>query len=134
MVSASNTNTSEPISRVLVVDTAYNFNVDSADIRTYLDSDGFKLPTQHVNLTFKRPATTRVFTLLLFLLAWLLTHISVGQVIIARRSTGTQALVMRLAVTGGIIMVIPQLRNSMPNAPTLDSEFRVRERLPCLTA
>ncbi|KAH6912706.1 hypothetical protein BKA70DRAFT_772704 [Coprinopsis sp. MPI-PUGE-AT-0042] len=118
---ASNANTSLPISRVFIVDVARNFHVESRDLRSYLDVDGFKFATQHVDVTFKRPASTRLFTLLLFMIGWLLAHINVGQVIMARKSTGTQSLVICLAISGGTIMVVPQLRNSMPGAPGSDN-------------
>jgi hypothetical protein len=119
---ATNANTSVPISRAFVVDVARFFHVESKDLRSYLDMDGFMFPTQQVDLSFRRPASARLFTLLLFMIGWLLAHINIGQVIMARKSTGTQSLVICLAISGGTIMVLPQLRNSMPGSPGSESE------------
>ncbi|KAG2001810.1 hypothetical protein CC2G_013009 [Coprinopsis cinerea AmutBmut pab1-1] len=111
------------ISRVLTVDQTSSFNVDSTDFRRYMVLNEIRSPTQRVDLHIKRPGSARLFTLLLYAISWLLTHICIGQVVIAKRGDGSRLLLCCLAICAGTLLALPQLRNSMPDAPGLDGKF-----------
>jgi hypothetical protein len=69
-----------------------------------------------------RPASQRAFTLLLFGVSWVLTHVTIGLVLISRRLTEVRSTLKHLVFAAAILVVIPQLRNSMPDAPGLDGK------------
>lgn len=85
--------------------------------------DGTILPSRDIDMHVARPGSARFFTLLLFTISWVLTHVAIGHVILARRMSGMKPLLKHLVSSGAILISIPQLRNSMPDAPGLDGEF-----------
>jgi len=85
-------------------------------------SDGTILPSRDMDMHVWRPGSARLFALFLFTINWLLTHVTVGHVLLARQISGRRPLFKHLVSTGAVLISIPQLRNSMPDAPGLDGQ------------
>ncbi|KAF9013275.1 hypothetical protein BDQ17DRAFT_1419434 [Cyathus striatus] len=66
------------------------------------------------------PLMSNNWLVVISICTWVLTHVTIGHVIIARRLEGMKPLFKHLISSGAILVAIPQLRNSMPDAPGLD--------------
>lgn len=117
-------NESIPIQKLATVDVMSSFDIGTADVESFSrPADGTILPSRDIDMYVARPGSARFFTLLLFTVSWVLTHVTVGHVILARRISGMKPLFKHLISSGAILISLPQLRNSMPDAPGLDGEF-----------
>lgn len=93
----------------------------SSDVDSYdITSNGTQLPARDIDLWVQRPGQARGFAMLLFGINWMLTHITIGHVLLARRLVDTTSKVKHLISAFAILLAIPQLRNSMPDSPGLD--------------
>lgn len=98
-----------------------SFLIDTADMESYSSSaSGAHEPSRDLDMRVRRPGDARAFALLLFALSWVLTHVTIGHVILARRLTGIRSNLKHVISAGAILVTIPQLRDSMPDAPGLD--------------
>ncbi|KAF9445391.1 hypothetical protein P691DRAFT_777608 [Macrolepiota fuliginosa MF-IS2] len=114
-------NESIPIQKLATVDVMSSFDIGTADVESFSKTDnGTVLPSRDIDMHVARPGSARFFTLLLFTVSWVLTHVTIGHVVLARRITGMKPLLKHLVSSGAILISIPQLRNSMPDAPGLD--------------
>jgi hypothetical protein len=102
-----------------------SFNIGTVDLESYSKiDDGTILAGRDIDMHVGRPGSARFFTLLIWTVNWILTHVTIGNVIMARRTSGLQPLLTYLVSSAAIVISIPQLRNSMPDAPGLDGESR----------
>jgi hypothetical protein len=120
-VRVSSLNQSIPISKLATLDLTSSFVVETVDIESYeTDQNGTDTPSRDIDMEIRRPLEARVIALSLFGLSWFLTHICIGNVVLARRTIDTRPILKLLIVSGATVIGLPQLRNSMPDAPGLD--------------
>jgi hypothetical protein len=92
---------------------------------SYVAPNGTQSPSRDMDLLVSRPGQTRVFALMLFAVSWMLTHVSLGHVVIEWYAEEvTSSLIKHLVFGFGILLMHPQLRNSMPDGPDYDGESR----------
>jgi len=115
-----------PIRKLATIQTTSSFDIETVDTEGYstlpfdTQEPGRLSVSRNIALRISRPGEARVITLLLFVASWVLAHVNVGLAIIARRLADA-AFVFKLLIPASIILVlIPQIRNSMPDAPGLD--------------
>ncbi|KAI6014667.1 hypothetical protein EDC04DRAFT_657176 [Pisolithus marmoratus] len=134
-VSASNATI--PIQKLATIDEVSGFVIESVDMETYEvvssptsgTTDGVQtsqIPTRDIDLYVSRPVQARAFTLLLFALSWSLAHATLMCVYLARKCSSTHVsrsakpILKHLGGSLMVLLVIPQLRNAMPDAPGYD--------------
>jgi len=111
-----------PIQKIGTIDMTSSFNIDTVDFESFSkQANGAEELSRDIDINVTRPNEARIFTLILFAVGWILSHVTIGHVVIARRH-GLNALLPHTISSGAILMVVPQLRNSMPDAPGLDGE------------
>lgn len=109
------------ISKAATIDITSSFDIGTVDMESYSTSiNGTKLTSRDIDIHVSRPSAARAYTLLLFGVSWILTHVTIAHVLLARRLNGMKALLKHLISCGAILVAIPQIRNSMPDAPGLD--------------
>lgn len=114
-------NGSLPIQKLITVDVISSFNIWTIDMESFSKTnDGTVLLSRDMDMHVWRPGSARLFALFLFTISWFLTHVTIGHVLLARRTSGRKSLLKHLASAGAILISIPQLRNSMPDTPGLD--------------
>lgn len=117
----SPTNQTLPIRRLATIDETSSFLVKTVDIESYSNAaNNTESPSRDIDMFITRPGNARAFTLLLFGVSWILTHVTICHVIIARMLWDVKPLLKHLISTGAILVALPQIRNSMPDAPGLD--------------
>lgn len=115
------TNQTLTISKLATMALTASFDIDSTDVESYSDlADGTRLPTRDLDMHINRPTDARGIALLLFIVSWILTHVCIGHVILARRLHTAKPVLKHLVSVGAMLVALPQLRNSMPDAPGLD--------------
>ncbi|GLB38323.1 hypothetical protein LshimejAT787_0501880 [Lyophyllum shimeji] len=115
------TNETLPIRKLMTIDTTSSFDIQTTDTETYLASaNETENASRDIDIRVTRPGSARFFALFLFGLNWLLTHVAIGLVMISRRIRNVRSIVKHLLSAGAIVLAIPQLRNSMPDAPGFD--------------
>lgn len=122
-------NVTIPIQKLATIDQVSSFVIESVDTETYevvSSSSSTQIPTHDIDLYVSRPAQARAFALLLFTLSWFLTHATLMCVYLARkRSTrhvprSAKPILKHLGGSLMVLLVIPHLRNAMPDAPGYD--------------
>jgi hypothetical protein len=106
--------------------TTSSFDIETVDAES--DSalaNDTQITSRNMDMRISRPGVARALTLLLFVGAWILAHIALGLVIIARRLAEVQSVFKYLFATVISLVAIPQMRNSMPDAPGLDGKQRI---------
>ncbi|KAF9463042.1 hypothetical protein BDZ94DRAFT_1259943 [Collybia nuda] len=117
----SHSNETLPIRKLAAIDVTSSFNIFVTDTESYSTStNGTEIPSRDMDMRVTRPASARAFALLLFGISWILTHVTVGLVLVSRRFTEARSKLKTFALSAVILVAIPQLRNSMPDAPGLD--------------
>ncbi|KIM43209.1 hypothetical protein M413DRAFT_398230 [Hebeloma cylindrosporum] len=110
-----------PIRKIATIDMTSSFNIETIDVASFSTlANGTEDVSRDFDMHVTRPNEARFFTLLLFTVAWILAHVTIGHVLIARRLHRLKALFPHIISSGAILMAVPQLRNSMPDAPGLD--------------
>lgn len=119
---ASATNESLPINRLLSITDTSSFIVVPTDSASYITpaASTEKLPSYDLELFIARPGEARFFALMLFGVNWMLSHATVCFVAIAWKSEGSVSVLTYLALSLGVMLVIPGMRNVMPDAPGYD--------------
>lgn len=113
-------NTTVPIRKLSTIEQVTSFLVAISDVESYEIINGTQVPTRDFDLYVTRPGQLRFYTLLLFGVNWMLSHVTVGHVILARRLVDIRSMTKHLVSAFAILLIIPQLRNSMPDSPDLD--------------
>jgi hypothetical protein len=108
-----------PIRRLVTITTTSSFDIETVDTESY---STFANTSRDMDMRISRPGAARALTLLLFAGAWILVHLTLGLVIIARRLADVQSVFKYLLVVSIILVVIPQVRKTMPDAPGLDGK------------
>jgi hypothetical protein len=97
---------------------------DVGSLTTLPGSDGTNATNQsrNIDLEISRPGEARLFTMLLFIVNWMLTHLTIVGVIISwmHRPGDVKQTIKYLAFAFAVMIGIPQLRRAMPDAPGLD--------------
>lgn len=114
-----------PIQKLATIDQVSSFQIGCSDMASYevLNASmngGTRLESRDMDLNVQRPGQTRTFALALFGLSWMLTHATVASVFVARKQEEAALVIRYIMLALAIILVIPQLRNAMPDAPGYD--------------
>ncbi|KAI0632341.1 hypothetical protein C8Q77DRAFT_918090 [Trametes polyzona] len=110
-----------PIQRLATISLTSSFVISSDDVQSYTqNANGTQAPSRDLTLRVSRPPEARTYALLLFAASWMLAHATMALVAFSWRVEGAERIVKYLASTLIIILLIPQLRNAMPDAPDLD--------------
>lgn len=114
-------NETTSIRRIFSVDEAMAFTAEISDLDSYrTGADGSKIPARDFDMKIRRPTDVKIITIILFSLCWMLSHFTIGQVILCRRTKEAKAVIRHLFFAITILFIIPQIRNSMPDAPDFD--------------
>ncbi|KIK82205.1 hypothetical protein PAXRUDRAFT_154301 [Paxillus rubicundulus Ve08.2h10] len=126
-------NATVPIRKLTTIDQVSSFLVASTDVASYeTTSNGTQLASRDIDLQVQRPGQARAFTLLLFALSWMLTHITFGHVILAKKHQEVKPIFKHLVSSFVIVLAIPQLRNAMPDAPGYDVALTIFQKTDCI--
>ncbi|KAG1761051.1 hypothetical protein EDD22DRAFT_954379 [Suillus occidentalis] len=109
-----------PIRQLSTIEQVTSFLVEISDVESYEIINGTQVPTRDFDLYITRPGQLRFFALLLFGISWMLSHVTIGHVLLARRLVDIKSMTKHLVSAFAILLVIPQLRKSMPDSPALD--------------
>lgn len=139
---ATTNNETIRISRAITLRITSSFDVETTDLESFVLAPVIRnqtnstvaandtsadaeihLPSRDIDMHISRPPSAQLFTFLLFGASWILTHISVGLAVLARKRKDPQSLLAYLLSSGFILVGIPQLRNGMPDAPGFDGKF-----------
>uniref|UniRef100_A0A0W0G0Z7 SET domain-containing protein n=1 Tax=Moniliophthora roreri TaxID=221103 RepID=A0A0W0G0Z7_MONRR len=116
-------NESVPIRKLATIAQTSSFLVQTTDVESYgtlMANSSTEIPSRDIDMRVKRPPSARGVALLLFAVSWFLTHISIGHVLMSRKTTDIRIILKNLISSGVILAGIPQLRSSMPDAPGFD--------------
>ncbi|KAG0697630.1 hypothetical protein DFH29DRAFT_945208 [Suillus ampliporus] len=114
-------NATIPIRKISTIEQPTSFLVASSDMDSYETTfNGTQIPTRDFDLWVTRPGQVKTFALLLFGINWMLSHVTIGHILLARRLVDIRPMVKHLVSAFAILLVIPQLRNSMPDSPGFD--------------
>ncbi|KDQ62359.1 hypothetical protein JAAARDRAFT_189688 [Jaapia argillacea MUCL 33604] len=109
-----------PIQRLLTIGMTSNFGVMSNDSDSFIAlSDGLQQPSRDIQLYIRRPSDQRMYTMALFHVGWMLTHVTVGLAVLSWVSSRRSGWKQPASVLA-ILVIIPHLRNAMPDAPGFD--------------
>ncbi|KAF8158150.1 hypothetical protein B0H34DRAFT_797567 [Crassisporium funariophilum] len=110
-----------PIRKLATIDITPNFDIYTVDLDSYSTPiNGTEEASRDIDMRVTRPNEARFFTLVLFAVSWILAHVTIGHVFLARKLSGFAAILPHLVSSGAILIAIPQLRTSMPDAPGFD--------------
>lgn len=113
-----------PIQKLATIDQMSSFQIGCSDMASYevfnASMNGTRLESRGMDLNVQRPGQARAFALALFGLSWMLTHATVAFVYVARKHEEAVLVIRYIALALAILLVIPQLRNAMPDAPGYD--------------
>lgn len=135
------------ITKLHVIDLTSSFAVASMDSPLSITFDAVSIPARYIELHVQRPADARVYAMLLFTLNWILSHFNFGVAMLAafrgkpRRTIvassndgiklgtkGTKDVIKYIGCVLAVLLVIPQLREAMPDAPGFDGMFKSDNR------
>jgi hypothetical protein len=119
---STSANVSVPIQRLATIEEIASFSVSPSDFPSYTSSDETELASRDIMLRLTRPGGARAFTMLLFAVAWMLTHIAVVNVCTSWKHTETKPILKHLVAAFAILIGLPAVRNSMPDDPDLDGK------------
>ena len=112
-----------PIHRLATISTTSSFDIEAVDTESYSAlANNTQNDSRDMDIRISRPGAVRVLTLLLFIIAWIFAHLTLGLVIISRRLAEARSILKYLLVASIIFVTIPQIRKSMPDAPGLSGE------------
>lgn len=116
-----------PITRLLTISDTSSFIVSPSDSASYIvlsnsSTDAPQLPSRNLDMEIRRPGEARFFALMLFGVNWMLAHATIAYVALAWKSDDTERVMKYLVFCIITMLVIPQVRNAMPDAPGLDGK------------
>ncbi|KAI0699303.1 hypothetical protein C8T65DRAFT_303943 [Cerioporus squamosus] len=115
------TNETLPIQKLATISLTSSYVSISTDSSSVVNAaDGSKQLSRDLDLQVYRPAEARAYTLLLFGTSWMLAHATVGLVALSWYLTDAGKALKHLASSFVVILLLPQLRNAMPDAPGFD--------------
>lgn len=102
-----------------------SFVISSSDVSGYVetgdDSDS-QSPRRELDLRISRPGGARAFALFMFAVNWMLAHATIGFMLLALHAEHSRRVPLLLGMNFVILLAIPQIRNSMPDAPGYDGQ------------
>ncbi|KAG1784806.1 uncharacterized protein HD556DRAFT_1425838 [Suillus plorans] len=113
-------NTTVTIQKISTIEQVTSFLVETSDFESYEIINGTQIPTRDFDLYVTRPGQLRFYALLLFGVNWMLTHVTIAHILLARRLVDIKSMTKHLVSAFAIVLIIPQLRKSMPDSPALD--------------
>ncbi|KAG2155163.1 uncharacterized protein EDB93DRAFT_1239414 [Suillus bovinus] len=116
-------NTTVPIRKLSTIEQVTSFIVATDDVESYEIINGTQAPTRDFDLYVTRPGQLRFYALALFGVNWMLSHVTIAHVLLARRLADIRSMTKHLVSAFAILLVIPQLRKSMPDSPALDDDY-----------
>ncbi|KAA1469843.1 hypothetical protein DENSPDRAFT_879253 [Dentipellis sp. KUC8613] len=115
------TNETVLIRKLVTIDAVFSFDIITSDAETYtLLSNGSQVQSHEISITVRRSSTMRLYAMLMWIASWMLAHVVIGQVVFAFKSKDSGSIYGYGIVNLVILFTIPQLRNSMPDAPGFD--------------
>lgn len=113
-----------PIEKIAAIDQTSNFYIDTRDLSSYITlEDGTQSPSRDADFRASRPGQARTFAILLFAVGWMLTHVCIGYVVLDWYTEMVKkSLIKHLVIAFAILLMLPQLRQSMPDGPEYDGE------------
>ncbi|TBU27218.1 hypothetical protein BD311DRAFT_846030 [Dichomitus squalens] len=118
-------NATVPIQKLATISMTSSFVTLSSDTEsavTIPSGSGSDMPTRDLVLQISRPADLRAYALLLFGTSWMLAHATIGLVVISWSVDRGEKMLQYLGITFAIVLLIPQMRNAMPDAPGFDGK------------
>ncbi len=116
-------NQSLPIQRLSTISITSSFVTVSSDTSSFVrGSNGTQEPSRDLILRISRPPEARMYALLLFGASWMLAHACMALVAFSWHLEGAETVLKHLASTFIVILIIPQLRAAMPDAPGFDGK------------
>ncbi|KAH9891582.1 hypothetical protein C8Q73DRAFT_762752 [Cubamyces lactineus] len=117
-------NQSLPIQRLSTLSVTSSFVIDSSDAPTFIEgAQGMQTTSRDLTLRVRRPAEARMYALLLFGASWMLAHTAVALVAFSWTLQGADNVMKHAAFAFLVVLLIPQLRNTMPDAPGFDGQY-----------
>lgn len=118
---STDTNITLPIQKLVTISLTSAFVTISGDSASTIKTGvGSEEASRDLELDISRPAEARMFALLLFASSWMMSHASLGLVVLSSKLNNEDKFLKYMAATFVILLAIPQLRNAMPDAPDLD--------------
>ncbi|KAL4075139.1 hypothetical protein V8B97DRAFT_1543791 [Scleroderma yunnanense] len=113
---------SVPIQKIATIDQVSSFQIGCSDMASYelVASNGTRFESRDMDLKVQRPGQACAFALALFGLSWMLTHATIASVFVARKHDEVTPVIRYIVLALTALLVIPQLRNAMPDAPGYD--------------
>jgi hypothetical protein len=133
-IGISSSNSTLAITKLAAIYETSSFEIATADKASYaFSADGMtEMPVRFVNIKVKRPSSVRTFTLFLFSVGWMLTHICLGNFWLALRRSDNKSMRMHIFAGFAIVITLPQIRNSMVDAPGFDGGSWFAIHLECI--
>lgn len=114
-------NTTIAIKKLAAIDLTSAFDIQVTDMSSFVKGQNdTQLPSRDLDVRMIRPAGARMYALLIFIVSWMLSHVSLGNTLVAKRQTDFKSILKHILLAGPILLIIPQLRNSMPDAPDMN--------------
>ncbi|TFK88198.1 hypothetical protein K466DRAFT_585745 [Polyporus arcularius HHB13444] len=110
-----------PIQKLATIPLTSSFVSISSDSSSVVKAaNGSEQSSRDLDLQIIRPAEARAYALLLFGASWMLAHATVGLVALSWYLNDAGKVLKHLVSSFVVILLIPQLRNAMPDAPGFD--------------
>lgn len=112
------------LARLPTVSQTPSFLVSASDVSSFMNStssdDAVEQGGRNLEMKVVRPGEARAFALLLFAINWMLAHATVAYMVLAWKTEDTERMLKYLAFIAVTMVLIPQIRNAMPDAPGFD--------------
>lgn len=95
--------------------------------------DATKQGGRNLDMKVVRPGEARTFALLLFAINWMLAHATVAYMVLGWKTEDTERTLKYLAFIAITMVLIPQIRNTMPDAPGFDGVLIGKHAYPLST-
>ncbi|KAH8114565.1 hypothetical protein DFH11DRAFT_1508952 [Phellopilus nigrolimitatus] len=94
-----------------------SFSISSFDTEVSILVDDSEQPAMHLQMSIVRPGDARTYAMLIFGINWILSHFNFGIVILTMIQNKRTDALKQLAGVLAVLLVIPQLRDVMPDGP-----------------
>ncbi|THH10477.1 hypothetical protein EW145_g1307 [Phellinidium pouzarii] len=142
-VTSSNSTTKDvpaSLTGLPVLKVTSSFSITSRDTAIVVVVNREEAPARHLELSIRRPGDARAYAMTLFGINWILCHCCIGigvlsfvqgkqmekytgsDVFVQQKTKGSKDVLKQLAGVLAVLLVIPQLRGAMPDAPGFDGE------------
>ncbi|TFY68756.1 hypothetical protein EVJ58_g818 [Rhodofomes roseus] len=109
------------ISAMTTLKLTSSFAITPTEVDSHMNtSNGVTGPSSDIILYIRRPPEARLFAMLLFCVTWMLAHAAMIVVVLARLQGDSERTLQYMLFILVVLLAIPQLRNTMPDAPGFD--------------